>query len=113
MEILNIAKITGKVMCIDPNAGEEVYERALSLLQEGKHVDISFSGVTTVITAFLNVAIGKLCNPSVLDPQKFDELLTFSDATDDQMIKIKQVIKTAKKFYHNPQEFKEIYSEAE
>lgn len=112
MEILNIVKITGKAMCIDPNAGEKVYEKTLSLLREGKRVDISFSGVTTVITAFLNVAIGKLCNPSVLDPRKF-ELLTFSDTDEDQKAKIEQVIKTAKKFYHNPQEFKEIYSEVE
>lgn len=113
MEVVKITEVSGKTMCIDPQAGEKVYEKVLTLLKQGTHVDLSFEGVTTIITAFLNVAVGKLCNPAVLDHQTFDELLTFSDANEDQRAKVVQVIKTAKIFYSNPAQFKKIYTETE
>ena len=108
MVIVNLTDVSGKVNCIDPKSAEPVFEEILKHLKANEEVAISFKGANRVISAFLNVAIGKLCNPAVLDQNKFDSLFSCCDATHEQEMKVKQVIKMAKEFYLDPQRLKKV-----
>ena len=108
MVTVNIAEISKKTSCIDPKMTEPVFEAILLNLREGKHVDVSFNGVDRIITAFLNVAIGKLYNPAVFDQSKIDSMLGMTDATENQRLKAEEVIKYAKMFYNDPDRLKQI-----
>ena len=106
---LFLVELAENTVCIDPKKAVPVYERILSELTAGKIVTLSFDGITRVITAFLNIAIGKLYDPSLKLPENtIDTKLRFADADEDTLAKIAQVKKYAKIFYANPQMLKEI-----
>ena len=106
---LLLADLMQNTVCIDPKKALPVYERILSELTAGNIVTLSFAGITRVITAFLNIAIGKLYNPALKLPENtIDTKLRFADADEDTLAKIAQVKKYAKIFYANPQMLKEI-----
>ena len=106
---LFLAELAQNTVCIDPKKALPVYERILSELEAGNIVKLSFDRITRVITAFLNIAIGKLYDPALKLPgNTVDAKLCFADADEDTLAKIAQVKKYAKIFYANPQMLKEI-----
>lgn len=106
---LFLADLAGNTVCIDPKKAMPVYKRILSELAAGNAVTLSFARVTRVITAFLNVAIGKLYDPTLkISEETVDTKLCFADADEDTLVKIAQVKKYAKLFYSNPQLLREI-----
>lgn len=111
MKTLVLSEITGKKSLIDPSLTEPVFEEIKDSLQKNEPIAISFKGLERIITAVLNVAIGKLYAPELKIADKIDTLLTIVDANADQLDKVAQVKKYAKMFYDDPDRLTRITAE--
>ena len=71
--IIRVADLVGGPRAVDAADGEKVFEKILPVIQGGRKVQLSFDGISMVITAFLNTAIGKLYG--VLPEEQVDEMI--------------------------------------
>lgn len=104
VEIINIKIVEslGTSLCVSIADGTAIYKLIFSALKTGKQVNLSFAGITSITSAFLNPAVGQLYG-------KFDEnfirthLKICEIATDDLFI-LERVIKTAKQYFKNKEQ---------
>ncbi|MDN2584355.1 STAS-like domain-containing protein [Aquibium sp. ELW1220] len=57
---VSIVQIVGGGICVSAIDGQKVYEVIYSIVKGGDRVELSFSSVTRMTTAFLNAAVGQL-----------------------------------------------------
>ena len=83
--------------CVAPDEGERLFDEVLGAMREGKLVSLDFSGVETITSAFLNVAIGRLYGQ--LDVAVVDDRLRWEgvDEADSRLISL--VVGNAKHYY--------------
>ncbi len=107
---LNIHEIVGSPLWISTDDGLRVYQQIMSALRANKIVEISFSGRETMITAFLNAAIGQLYNGTY--SQSFlDEHLIFSDVSSDDHEMLVRSIANAKRYFTNRPSYDEAWGD--
>ena len=58
--IINVRSVINSPFCIDAADGQKIYELLYKALAEKNEVTLSFKGITLLITAFLNTAVGQL-----------------------------------------------------
>ena len=76
-------------------------------LRRNRNVGLSFEGVTTLVPAFLNAAIGRLF--SAFSEKRIHALLYVQDLREDHHIILDRVILNAKAYYANPKAFDEAW----
>ena len=84
---------------MDPRRAEPIFEKIRDALDHDEEVILSFKDLKIVIAAVLNVAIGKLYDPSLAIGDKVDRLVKFTDVTDNILEYIDVVKANAQKFY--------------
>jgi transcriptional regulator len=104
---IRVADIIGSPLCISAEDGQKVYEKLVPLLKQGRKVTISFEKVTTIISLFLNAAIGQFYG--VFDESRLNDLLSVTGLTDDDLDMLKRVVDNAKRYYANPQSFDQAW----
>lgn len=104
---IRVADIIGSPLCISAEDGQKVYEKLVPLLKQGRKVTISFERVTTIISLFLNAAIGQFYG--VFDESRLNDLLSVTGLTDDDLDMLKRVVDNAKRYYANPQSFDQAW----
>ncbi|MFW6298031.1 MAG: STAS-like domain-containing protein [Desulfosalsimonas sp.] len=104
---IRVADIIGSPLCISAEDGQKVYEKLVPLLEQDRKVTISFERVTTIISLFLNTAIGQLYG--VFEEDRLNALLSVTGLTDDDLEMLKRVVDNAKKYYANPQSFDQAW----
>ena len=57
---VSISSVVGGGFCVSTVDGQKVYDVIRDAIKAGNRVEISFSGVTRMTTAFLNAAVGQL-----------------------------------------------------
>jgi hypothetical protein len=57
---IRVLDIVGRPLAVDTADGQRLHDKIAPLLREGRKVVLSFDGISMVITAFLNAAIGQL-----------------------------------------------------
>jgi len=84
-------------VCVDSEDGAKLCDLTHAALNEGESVCLDFSGVTTLASAFLNMAVG--CLYSFFDPEDLDRRLHWKglDATDESIMRFVQ--RNAIRFY--------------
>lgn len=97
--IAKIATIVGGGLCVASGDGQKVHDKIVPLLREGRRVALSFEGVDTVISAFLNAAVGQLYG-EFTDAQ-IKELLSVRDISQDDIAILKRVVENAKRYFAN------------
>ena len=105
--IIRVADIIGSSLCISAEDGQKVFAKLAPLIKEGKHVTISFERVTTLISLFLNAAIGQLYGSFSEDQVRAQ--LKVAGLADDDLEILKRVVDNAKKYYTNPQQYDEAW----
>ena len=88
---------------VTPDEGKPINEKIRALLEEGIVVEIDFSNIELMTTAFLNVVIGNLYKDYSSD--KLKESLRIKNVSEDDARRIKKVTDTAKLFYSNKEHF--------
>ncbi|OAG75767.1 hypothetical protein Amal_02866 [Acetobacter malorum] len=94
-----LSKTVGSPFCVSNADGVKVYDTILTHFKKNEAVDISFSGVTRLTTAFLNAAIGQLYDN--VSEEKINCLLNYTDAAPSHLAKIHTTVENAKKFFND------------
>ena len=77
---INIMNVIGTSYCVDSSDGKKIFNKISDAIGRGKHVNLSFSGISLVTTVFLNEAIGKLFKDYSID--QFNEIILPVDLED-------------------------------
>ena len=108
--IIRITDVIGGPICVDAQDGEKVFEAIRDHLKNHEHVTLSFEGVEFVISAFLNVAIGKLYDKFTEDDIK--NRFTVDGMKLEDKTKLERAHKNGKAFYKNPEFETRIFLES-
>jgi hypothetical protein len=105
-----IPEIIGTPDCVATTDGQKVHDEIAANLRSGNTVQISFLGAKSIITAFLNAAIGQLYGDF-----KEDEIagkLFLVDAKSDDIEKVRRVVAGAKTYFKDKKKFEAAQREA-
>ena len=108
--IIRIIDVIGGSVCVDTQDGEKVFEEIKDHLNNSEIVTLSFDGVDFVISAFLNVAIGKLYGDFTEESIKANFRVEHMKPED--VSKLQRAIKNGKAFYKNPEAATRIFLES-
>ena len=86
--------------------GNIIYNCIVSILENGKGVQLDFGEIESLITPFLNVAIGKLYEK--YDSPKLQECLKPINVPSGKASSFNLVIENAKKYYKDRSKFEKI-----
>lgn len=106
---VSVYDIVGGPLCVSAEDGQKVYEKIAPLLEGGNKVVMSFAKVETLISAFLNAAVGQLYGKFSED--QIRELLSVEDMDKEDMALLKRVVDNAKVYFKNPKEFDQAWKE--
>lgn len=104
--ILRVFDIVGTPLCVSSADGQLVYDKLAPLLREGRKVVVSFAQVETLISAFLNTAIGQIYGE--LTEERVRELLSVRDMAPEDVTLLKRVVENAKAYFRDPERFKQV-----
>src|SRR4051812_14091882 len=96
-------------ICVDPADGDKLFDKLNPLLAGGDAVELDFSGVTSLVSAFLNRAIGRLY--ASYDAAKLEATVVCVglDTADQAVIQL--VRANARRFYEASAEHREHLAE--
>lgn len=107
--IVRVFDIVGGPLCVSAEDGQRVHDKIAPLLREGSKVVLSFEQVETLISAFLNAAVGQLYGE--FREERIRELLSVRDMDADDLAILKRGIDNAKKYFSNPEPFDAAWRE--
>lgn len=95
--LLDVSQITGDY-AIDIESGQKLHDATFPLLLAGDSVELDFSRVRVVSSAFFNYAVGQLM--SRLSPGVLNELLSFKALNGGDLRVLQRVVNNAKQYYN-------------
>jgi hypothetical protein len=99
----------GGPLCVSADDGQKVYEKIAPLIRQGHMVVLSFDQVDTMISAFLNAAVGQLYGEFSEDQVR--EQLSVRDMDQEDLTLLKRVVDNAKVYFKSPKEFDQAWKE--
>jgi hypothetical protein len=96
-ETIVISELLNTGIAVTSESGQLLYNKLISLLKEGKYINLDFKGVTFLTTAFLNSAIGQLYS-EYSGKQLLDQLKLLNLSSED-LVLIKKVTDRAKEYF--------------
>jgi hypothetical protein len=107
--IIRVSDLVGGPRAVDAADGEKIFEKILPLLQDGRDVRLSFEGISMVITAFLNTAIGKLYG--VLPEDQVDRMLKVKNLLPLFQPSLEKSVEWSKAYYRDPERLQKAIME--
>lgn len=107
--IVRIFDIVGGPLCVSADDGQRVHDKIVPLLRGGRKVVLSFEQVETLISAFLNAAIGQLYGE--FPEERIRELISVRDMDEEDQAVLKRVVDNAKTYFKAPKEFDQAWKE--
>lgn len=95
--VVRAVDIVGSSHCVSVDDGLRLHDTLLGLLQAGGRVTLSFEKAETVISAFLNAAVGKLFGD--LPSEEVDARLQVKEVNPDLLARVRQ---NAIRYYSDP-----------
>ncbi len=105
MKHLMIKDIINSELAVSTENGEKVFEIVNSYLQKKEKVKLDFAGITIMITAFLNAAIGKLYGKKEYTPEFLNEYIKLENVEAEDRSLFRDVIQRAKEYFANKEDF--------
>lgn len=106
---IQVFDIVGGDLCVSSDDGQLIHDKIAELLRKKYYVVVSFKNIKTLITAFLNAAIGQLYDE--FSEEDIQTYLSVENMTADHEISLKRVIENAKLYFENREEFDEAWKE--
>lgn len=103
MIILNVAETIGSPSALEQEQGDLVYNRIVSAFQNDEEITLNFSDVESIISPFLNHAIGRLYE--AYDSEHIKRFLHMENFPKEKNSTLNIVISNAKKFYANQAQY--------
>jgi STAS-like domain of unknown function (DUF4325) len=101
--IARITNIVGGPLCVSAEDGQKVHDKIAPILAQGRKVSLSFAGVETLISAFLNAAVGQLYGH--MEEERIRELLSVQDMESGDVALLRRVVQNAKRYFANRQKY--------
>ncbi len=105
--IINVSEVIHSNSATIRDHGLAIYELAKKVLQTGERVEISFDGISMVISSFLNASVGKLYGDFSFDEVDTKVTVTGLDEDDMELLQV-TVIPNAKEYYSDPEKVEKI-----
>jgi len=86
--------------CITAEQGQKLLAEIEPRLLAGENVTIDLTGIKTLLSLFLNNAIGPLFKH--FDREQLDRLLSFANPSDSQRLTLDLILKNAEAYHRNP-----------
>jgi hypothetical protein len=102
--VIRVLDITGNNLAVSAEDGQIVHDKLAPVLREGQSLRLSFQGVDTVISAFLNAAIGQLYGE--FSEEKIRENFSVTDMAKEDLPLLKRVVDNAKTYFRDPERFR-------
>lgn len=112
MKHLVIKDIINSELAVSTENGNKVFEIVDSYLQQKEKVELDFAGITIMITAFLNAAIGSLYSKKEYTGEFLNEYLKLENVEKDDRALFKDVIQRAKEYFANKESFEKNSNDA-
>ncbi|MDD5216007.1 MAG: STAS-like domain-containing protein [Methylococcales bacterium] len=106
---IQVFDIVGGGLCVSSDDGQLVHDKIAELLREKRKVIISFENIDTLISAFLNAAIGQLYGEFSEDDLRAS--LSVEKMTPDDRELLRRVIENAKIYFENREKFDAAWKE--
>lgn len=106
---VRIYDLAGGPLCVSTEDGQAVYDKIAPLLRQGRKVVLSFAGVETIISAFLNAAVGQLYGE--FPEERIRELLSVEGMEDQDLKVLKRVVDNAKAYFANREKYDQAWKQ--
>lgn len=106
---VRVFDVIGGPLCVSAEDGQKVHDKIAPLLRDGQKVALSFDRVETLISAFLNAAVGQLYGE--FPEERIRELLSVKDMSAEDLAILKRVVDNAKLYFQNRKEFDRAWKE--
>lgn len=114
--VISVFDLVGKPMGVSIADAQKVFEKITQSFQAGQKVELSFTNVEVLITAFFNAAIGQLYNGDYSE-SFIDKHLAVSGLDANGKAMLERSIDNTKRYYANPEAYdrawKEVVDEGE
>ncbi|NLO08871.1 MAG: STAS-like domain-containing protein [Clostridiales bacterium] len=104
-KIINVKNEINSPSALTREQGKIIFDNIVETIDNGIGVELDFNDIESLITPFLNVAIGKLYEK--YDSQKLNEYLKPKNIPSGKVSSFNLVIENAKKYYSNKLAFDE------
>ena len=94
-------------LCVSAADGQTVHDKIAPLIKAGNSVILSFNGVETVISAFLNAAIGQLYGE--FSDDQIRNSLSVEDLEPEDLSLLKRVVDNARVYFQHRRGFDEAW----
>jgi len=112
MKNLIIKDIIETNLAVSTENGNKVFEIIDTYLQKKEKVQLDFAGITVIITAFLNAAIGSLYSKKEYTGEFLNEYLKLENVESDDLKLFRDVIQRAKEYFANKESFEKNSNDA-
>ena len=107
---VSVFRVVGSPFCVASGDGEKVYELLRTALENGQGVALSFHKVSSLTSAFLNTAVGRLYGQFSEEEIRSSIRLEDMEADDQGLMEL--VVDNAKQYFKNPQKFDKALKDA-
>lgn len=108
--VLSVKNIINSDTAVSSEDGNLVYIEIDKEIDKGMIVELDFSGITMMITAFLNAAIGQLYKK--YNGGKLNKVLKLKNVADEDIVLFLKVIDRAKEYFTNKKGFEDSANNA-
>jgi hypothetical protein len=108
--VVRVVDVIGTSLAVSSDDGQKVFDKVAPLLRQGQKVRLSFDKIETVISAFLNAAIGQLYGEFPED-QIRESFGVPKDMSPEDLALLKRVVDNAKLYFKNRKEFDQAWKE--
>lgn len=109
-EIIKVHQVIEEQVAVSTDDGDLLYQQIDRLLKQEKKIEIDFSSIDLMTTAFLNAAIGQLYKDYTSD--FLNAHIKLTHVSPDDATLFKKVIERAKEYFANKKHFEESASKA-
>jgi hypothetical protein len=102
---IKVVEVINRDSAVSSDDGESVYNNIIEAIKEGFIVDLDFSNITLMTTAFLNTAIGQLY--SIYSSEELNMSLKLKNVAQEDGILFKKVVDRAKQYQANKKGFED------
>lgn len=103
-----VASLIGE-LCVSADDGQKLHDAIFRYMKENQPVVVSFKNVETMISAFLNAAIGQLYGE--FTDEQIRNLLSVREMQVDDLGLLKRVIENSKVYFANRRSFDDQWKE--
>ncbi len=112
MKHIVIKDVINSELAVSTENGMKIFEIVDSYLQQKEKVELDFAGITIMITAFLNAAIGSLYSKKEYTGEFLNEYLKLENVEKDDRILFRDVIQRAKEYFADKESFEKNSNDA-